>query len=144
MKGRPLDLVRVRGDIAPDATSVVAIPRSAVNRPADRVDTSGQDNQELTMSGPDRPTDARWRPRPLLAFVLRIASVLVPAAAGAASAYAFVAAIPNPGWPGVVPWSLGLVVSSTVATAIVDYTPCSRRDVQEVVQVDPQVALHPE
>lgn len=71
-------------------------------------------------TAPRRIPDDRWRPRPLLAFALRSASVSVPAAAGAASAYAFVAAIRNPGWPGVVPWAIGLVISSTIATAIAE------------------------
>jgi putative nucleotidyltransferase with HDIG domain len=46
--------------------------------------------------------------------------VLVPAAVGAASAYAFVGALPMPRGLTVVPWALGLVATSTVATAIAE------------------------
>jgi putative nucleotidyltransferase with HDIG domain len=62
----------------------------------------------------------RWRPRPLLSLALRSVSVLVPASVGAASAYAFVGVVPMPGGLGLVPWVLGLVVTSTVATAIAE------------------------
>jgi putative nucleotidyltransferase with HDIG domain len=72
------------------------------------------------MPGPDRTDEQRWRPRPLLAFALRFGSVLVPAAAGATTAYAFVSAIPNPGGPAVVLWAFGLALTSTVATAIAE------------------------
>jgi HD-GYP domain-containing protein (c-di-GMP phosphodiesterase class II) len=72
------------------------------------------------MSAPLAATEQRWRPRPLLAMLLRLGSVLVPAAAGAASALAFVSAIPYPGGPAVVPWGVGLVLTSTVATAIAE------------------------
>ena len=64
--------------------------------------------------------ERRWRPRPLLSFALRAVSVLVPAAVGAASAYAFVGALPMPRGFTVVPWALGLVATSTVATAIAE------------------------
>ena len=64
--------------------------------------------------------ERRWRPRPLLSFALRAVSVLVPAAVGAASAYAFVGALPMPRGLAVVPWALGLVATSTVATAIAE------------------------
>lgn len=64
--------------------------------------------------------ERRWRPRPLLSFALRAVSVLVPAAVGAASAYAFVSALPIPRGLAVVPWALGLVATSTVATAIAE------------------------
>ena len=43
----------------------------------------------------------------------RAVSVLVPAAVGAASAYAFVGALPMPRGPAVVPWALGLVVTTS-------------------------------
>jgi putative nucleotidyltransferase with HDIG domain len=73
------------------------------------------------MSGSDRTGDEqRWRPRPLLSFALRIVSVLVPAAAGAASAYAFVVAVPAPDGIMLIPWAVGLVVSSTIATALAE------------------------
>jgi putative nucleotidyltransferase with HDIG domain len=73
------------------------------------------------MSEVDRRDDERrWRPRPWLSFALRFVSVLVPAAAGAASAYAFVAAVPMPEGFGRIPWVLGLVVSSTVAAALAE------------------------
>jgi putative nucleotidyltransferase with HDIG domain len=72
------------------------------------------------MPAPLAATEERWRPRPLLATLLRLGSVLVPAAAGAASALAFVSAIPYPGGPAVVPWGFGLVLTSTVATAIAE------------------------
>jgi putative nucleotidyltransferase with HDIG domain len=64
-----------------------------------------------------RDDDRRWRPRPLLSFGLRSVSVLVPAAAGAASAYAFVGALPMPRGIALIPWAFALVVISTVATA---------------------------
>jgi putative nucleotidyltransferase with HDIG domain len=67
-----------------------------------------------------RQDEQRWRPRPLLSFVLRFVSVLVPAAAGAASAYAFVVALPAPGGIALIPWAVGLVVSSTIATAVAE------------------------
>jgi putative nucleotidyltransferase with HDIG domain len=73
------------------------------------------------MSEVDRRDDGRrWRPRPWLSFALRLVSVLVPAAAGAASAYAFVAAVPMPDGLATIPWVLGLVVSSTVAAALAE------------------------
>jgi putative nucleotidyltransferase with HDIG domain len=64
--------------------------------------------------------ERRWRPRPWLSFALRLVSVLVPAAAGAASAYAYVVAVPMPDGFATIPWVLGLVVSSTVATAVAE------------------------
>jgi hypothetical protein len=67
-----------------------------------------------------RNDERRWRPRPLVSFALRSVSVLVPAAAGAASAYAFVGVVPMPGGLALIPWVLGLVVTSTVATAIAE------------------------
>jgi putative nucleotidyltransferase with HDIG domain len=73
------------------------------------------------MSEVDRRDDERrWRPRPWLSFALRLVSVLVPAAAGAASAYAYVAAVPMPDGLATIPWVLGLVVSSTVAAALAE------------------------
>jgi HD-GYP domain-containing protein (c-di-GMP phosphodiesterase class II) len=68
----------------------------------------------------ERRDEERWRPRPVLSLALRVVSVLVPAAAGAASAYAFVVAVPAPGGLVLVPWAVGLVVSSTVATALAE------------------------
>ena len=68
----------------------------------------------------ERNEERRWRPRPLLSFALRAVSVLVPAAVGAASAYAFVGALPMPRGLLVVPWAIGLVATSTVATAIAE------------------------
>jgi putative nucleotidyltransferase with HDIG domain len=67
-----------------------------------------------------RDDERRWRPRPLLSFAMRAVSVLVPAAVGAASAYAFVGALPMPRGLVVVPWALGLVATSTVATAFAE------------------------
>jgi putative nucleotidyltransferase with HDIG domain len=67
-----------------------------------------------------RDDERRWRPRPWLSFALRLVSVLVPAAAGAASAYAYVVAVPMPDGMPAIPWVLGLVVSSTVATALAE------------------------
>lgn len=64
--------------------------------------------------------ERRWRPRPWLSFALRLVSVLVPAAAGAASAYGYVVALPMPDGFATIPWVLGLVVSSTVATALAE------------------------
>jgi hypothetical protein len=49
-----------------------------------------------------------------------LASVLVPAAAGAASAYVFVAAVPPPGDLALIPWAVALVALSTVATAFAE------------------------
>ena len=73
------------------------------------------------MGGSDRTDDEqRWRPRPLLSFALRLVSVLVPAAAGAASAYGYVVALPAPGGLATIPWAVGLVVSSTITTAIAE------------------------
>ncbi len=74
------------------------------------------------MSGSDRTDDEqRWRPRPLLSFALRLVSVLIPAAAGAASAYGYVVALPAPEVGLVtIPWVLGLVLSSTFATALAE------------------------
>ena len=67
-----------------------------------------------------RRDDRRWRPRPLVSFALRFASVLVPAAAGFAAAYAFVAAVPV--WPdaAVVAWILSLALLSTIAAALAE------------------------
>jgi putative nucleotidyltransferase with HDIG domain len=67
-----------------------------------------------------RQDEQRWRPRPLLSFALRLVSVLVPAAAGAASAYLFVVAVPAPDGIVLIPWAVGLVVSSTIATALAE------------------------
>jgi putative nucleotidyltransferase with HDIG domain len=64
--------------------------------------------------------ERRWRPRPWLSFALRLVSVLVPAAAGVASAYVFVGVVPMPEGPATIPWLLGLVVSSTIATAFAE------------------------
>jgi hypothetical protein len=64
-----------------------------------------------------RDDERRWRPRPLLSFALRAISMLVPAAAGAASAYAFVGAVGIPDGVALVPWALGLVACSTLVTA---------------------------
>jgi putative nucleotidyltransferase with HDIG domain len=64
--------------------------------------------------------EQRWRPRPLLSFALRSVSVLIPAAAGAACAYAFVGALPMPAGVVLIPWTLGLVAVSTAATAIAE------------------------
>jgi putative nucleotidyltransferase with HDIG domain len=72
------------------------------------------------MGGTDRQDDQRWRPRPLLSFALRLVSVLVPAAAGAASAYGFVVAVPAPAGFALIPWAVGLVISSTIATALAE------------------------
>ena len=73
------------------------------------------------MGGSDRREDEqRWRPRPLLSFTLRAVSVLVPAAVGAASAYAFVGVLPMPAGIALIPWALGLVATSTIATAIAE------------------------
>jgi putative nucleotidyltransferase with HDIG domain len=72
------------------------------------------------MGGTARQDEQRWRPRPLLSFALRLVSVLVPAAAGAASAYAFVVAVPAPNGIALIPWAVGLVVSSTIATALAE------------------------
>ena len=73
------------------------------------------------MGRSDRTDDEqRWRPRPLLSFALRLVSVLVPAAAGAASAYAFVVAVPAPAGFALIPWAVGLVISSTIATALAE------------------------
>jgi putative nucleotidyltransferase with HDIG domain len=46
--------------------------------------------------------------------------VLVPAAAGAASAYGYVVALPAPGGLATIPWALGLALSSTIATAFAE------------------------
>jgi putative nucleotidyltransferase with HDIG domain len=73
------------------------------------------------MGGSDRTNDEqRWRPRPLLSFTLRFVSVLVPAAAGATSAYGYVVALPAPDGLATIPWALGLVFSSTIATAFAE------------------------
>jgi putative nucleotidyltransferase with HDIG domain len=68
-----------------------------------------------------RDDERRWRPRPLLSFALRAISVLVPAGAGAASAYAFVGVVPLPRGFAIVPWVLGLAATSTVATAFAEH-----------------------
>ena len=67
-----------------------------------------------------RRDDRRWRPRPLVSFALRFASVLVPAAAGFAAAYAFVAAVPVWGGVAVIAWILALAVISTIAAALAE------------------------
>jgi HD-GYP domain-containing protein (c-di-GMP phosphodiesterase class II) len=67
-----------------------------------------------------RSEERRWRPRPLLALALRSGSVLVPAAAGAATAYLFVSAVPIPNGIVIVPWLAALVAISTVATAFAE------------------------
>jgi putative nucleotidyltransferase with HDIG domain len=46
--------------------------------------------------------------------------VLVPAAAGAASAYAYVVTVPAPNGIVLIPWAVGLVISSTMATALAE------------------------
>jgi putative nucleotidyltransferase with HDIG domain len=73
------------------------------------------------MDAPDQPTEGRWRPRPLLSFALRATSVLVPAAAGVATAFGFVHLVPMPTGLALIPWCLGLVAISTVATAIAEH-----------------------
>ena len=74
------------------------------------------------MGGSVRTDDEqRWRPRPLLSFALRLVSVLVPAAAGAASAFGYVVTLPAPDIGLVtIAWVLGLVLSSTIATAFAE------------------------
>ncbi|HWL91174.1 MAG TPA: hypothetical protein VNP90_07390, partial [Actinomycetota bacterium] len=73
------------------------------------------------MGGSDRTDDEqRWRPRPLLSVALRLVSVLVPAAAGAASAYGYVSTIPAPHGLATIPWALGLALTSTIATAFAE------------------------
>jgi hypothetical protein len=72
------------------------------------------------MGGSDRQDEQRWRPRPMLSFGIRFVSVLVPAVAGAASAYGFVVALPVPDGVALTPWAVGLVVSSTIATALAE------------------------
>ena len=73
------------------------------------------------MDAPDQTTEGRWRPRPLLSFALRATSVLVPAAAGAATAYGFVGVVPMPTGFALIPWGVGLVLLSTAATAIAEH-----------------------
>lgn len=67
-----------------------------------------------------RVADDRWRPRPWLAATLRLVSVLIPAAAGAAGAYAFAAAVPFPDGFARVGWLVVLVAISTLATALAE------------------------
>jgi HD-GYP domain-containing protein (c-di-GMP phosphodiesterase class II) len=67
-----------------------------------------------------RRTDRRWRPRPIASFALRSASVLVPAVAGVACAFAFIRAAPAPDGFARIPWLLGVIVSSTAATALAE------------------------
>ena len=55
-----------------------------------------------------------------MSFALRFASVLVPAAAGFAVAYAFVAAVPVWGGVAVIAWILALAVISTIAAALAE------------------------
>ena len=62
------------------------------------------------MDAPDQTTEGRWRPRPLLSFALRATSVLVPAAAGAATAYGFVGVVSMPTGFALIPWGVGLVL----------------------------------
>jgi putative nucleotidyltransferase with HDIG domain len=62
----------------------------------------------------------RWRPRPLLAFALRLVSVLIPAGVGGASAYAFVVSVPFPSGSAQIAWLLALVAISTVTTAMAE------------------------
>ncbi|HEX5936541.1 MAG TPA: HD-GYP domain-containing protein [Actinomycetota bacterium] len=69
---------------------------------------------------PVRDDERRWRPRPLLSFALRTGSVLVPAAAGFAVAYGYVAGVPMWGGLATIPWFLGLVASSTGAAALAE------------------------
>jgi putative nucleotidyltransferase with HDIG domain len=84
-------------------------------------DTSSLEGERSPVGETDRrENERRWRPRPLLSFALRAVSVLVPAAVGAASAYAFVGVVPMPGGIALVPWALGLVAISTIATAIAE------------------------
>jgi len=51
---------------------------------------------------------------------LRLVSVLIPAAVGAATAYTFGRAIPMPDGLVRIPWLLALVVCATIATAIAE------------------------
>jgi len=67
-----------------------------------------------------RRDDRRWRPRPVLAFALRFASVLVPAAAGVASAFGYARAWPPPDGLARIPWLVGLLACSTIVVAIAE------------------------
>ena len=72
------------------------------------------------MARREEPDERHWRPRPVVSFALRSASVLVPAAAGFAAAYAFVSAVPV--WSGLaaVVWVVALAVLSTIAAALAE------------------------
>lgn len=72
------------------------------------------------MEATESATERRWRPRPLLASALRLVSVLVPAAAGAAGAFAFTGAVPIPDGFARIPWLLALTAISTVAAAFAE------------------------
>jgi putative nucleotidyltransferase with HDIG domain len=67
-----------------------------------------------------QPDEQRWRPRPVLSFALRFASVLVPTVAGVASAYGFAKVLPPPDGLARVPWLIGLLSCSTVVVAITE------------------------
>src|ERR671938_1581138 len=88
-------------------------------RPTTDIGTERTTTSEERMPRDDAPNDERrWRPRPLLAGALRFVSVLVPTAAGAATAFLYVFHVPMPAGIGLVAWSVGLAVASTVATAL--------------------------
>jgi HD-GYP domain-containing protein (c-di-GMP phosphodiesterase class II) len=56
----------------------------------------------------------------VLAFALRFASVLVPAAAGVASAFGYARALPPPDGLARIPWLVGLLACSTIVVAIAE------------------------
>ncbi|HZB01303.1 MAG TPA: HD domain-containing phosphohydrolase [Actinomycetota bacterium] len=64
--------------------------------------------------------EQHWQPRPLVALGLRLVSVLVPAAAGAASAYGFATAVPLPDGLARAGWLVVLVAISTLAAALAE------------------------
>ena len=100
--------------------TVISAARMSTRWPR-RGRTTPAHTDALAMDAPDQTTEGRWRPRPLLSFALRAMSVLVPAAAGAATAYGFVGIVPMPTGIALIPWGVGLVLLSTAATAIAEH-----------------------
>ena len=96
VKGGPDDVARRRGGIAPRCYARGLHPPFEVNRVGD-MDRYLLPRKENARGWVRIRTDEgqRWRPRPLLSFALRLVSVLVPAAAGAASAYGYVVTWPR-------------------------------------------------
>lgn len=73
--------------------------------------------------GPTRstlPVDGRWRSRPVLSFAVRAATVVIPAAAAAASAWAIGSVFPAPGGLAAIGWWASLLLITTLVAVVVE------------------------